>query len=176
MLALMVAAASGCVFFAGPSLGVGSIPFPVLPNHQQKAQDHFDERTRYNGVPILDPITDENHISLDPPSDDRVVRMLEKVRPVGASMPFLETTVRNIKGIEKNLIADFVDPVRVFPLVGPANLHHVHYECIVHFEEITHVGWPIPHMRHSPNEMEVLRIDMDHLHRVGGGNVSSPSM
>jgi hypothetical protein len=176
VLALAVAATSGCIGVGGPGLGAASVPLPVSPYHQQKAEDHAFESSRYGKVVIMPPITEDNHIALDPPSDDQVMRALEKVRPVGGSVPGLETTIRNVKGITKELISDYVDPVRVMPLVGPVQLHHAHYKCTVYFQEITHVGWPIPHMMKTDDGMEVLYIDCDHLHRVGGGDVHTPAM
>jgi hypothetical protein len=153
---------------------VASIPVPVSPFHQQQAEDYAFEKGRYGKVAILPPITEENHIALDPPSDDEVIRALEKVRPVGGSVPGLETTMRNVKGITKELIADYVDPPRVVPLVGPTQLHHAHYKCTIYFEEITQVGWPIPHQIKNENGQETLYIDKDHFHRVGGGEVDAP--
>jgi hypothetical protein len=157
-------------------VGIASIPVPVSPYHQQKAEDHAFERGRYTKVAILPPITEENHIALDPPSDDEVIRKLEEVRPIGGGVPGLETTNRNIKGITKELIADYVDPPRVVPLIGPVQLHHAHYKCTVYFEETTQVGWPIPHQIKTEDGIEVLYIDKDHFHRVGGGEVPAPIM
>jgi hypothetical protein len=174
VLALAVAATSGCVGVAGPGVGIASIPLPVSPYHQQVAEDRDFEKRRYEKTAVLPPITDANHIALDPPSDDQVIRELNRVRPVAGSVPGLETTYRNIKGITKELIADYVDPVRHFPLVGPAQLHHAHYKCTVYFEEVTHVGWPIPHQIRIEDGIQVLYIDKDHLHRVGGGEVHAP--
>ena len=175
VLALAVAATSGCVGVAGPGLGVGSIPLPVSPYHQQVAEDRAFERERYEKTAVLPQITDaSSHIALDPPSDDQVIRELNRVRPIAGSVPGLETTYRNIKGITKELVSDYVDPPRHFPLVGPAQLHHVHYKCTVYFEEVTQVGWPVPHQVKTENGMEVLYIDKDHLHRVGGGDAPAP--
>ena len=170
VLTLMVAGMSGCISVHGPGMGVLSIPAPVLPNHQQQAEDHAFETKRYNRVAVLPPIVEENHIALDPPSDDEVVRALERVRPVGGAVPGLEVTARNIKGITKELIADYVDPPRVVPMVGPVQLHHAHYKCTIYFEEITQVGWPIPHQIKTENGEEVLFIDKDHFHRYGSGS------
>ena len=173
-VALSLVATSGCVGVAGPTLGIASIPVPVSPYHQQQAEDHAYSKQRYEKVAILPPIMDDNHIALDPPSDDQVIRELEKVRPTAGSVPGLETTYRNVKGITKELIADYVDPPRHFPMVGPAQLHHAHYKCTIYFEEVTNVGWPIPHQVKTENGMEVVYIDKDHLHRVGGGETPAP--
>ena len=175
-IALSLVATSGCVGVSGPTLGVAGVPVPVSPYHQQKAEDYAFEQARYHKVAILPPIADENHIALDPPTDDQVQRELNRVRPVDGSVPGLETTIRNIKGITKELIADYVDPPRVVPMVGPAQLHHAHYKCTVYFEEITQVGWPIPHQIKTDDGIEILYIDKDHLHRVGGGEASVPAM
>jgi len=177
VLALAVTATCGCIGVAGPGVGIASLPFPVSPFHQQMAEDYAYEKARYGKVAILPPIEDVgSHIALDPPSDDQVVRELNKARPIDGSVPGLETTIRNIKGITKELIADYVDPPRVMPLVGPVQLHHAHYKCTVYFEEITHVGWPFPHMIKTENGIETLYIDADHLHRVGGGDANPPMM
>ena len=174
VLALVVAATSGCIGMAGPSAGIVSIPAPVSPYHQQAAEDRAYEKLRYGKVAILPPITDDNHIALDPPSDDQVIRELEKVRPTAGSVPGLETTFRNVKGITKELIADYVDPPRVVPLIGPVQLHHAHYKCTVYFEEITQVGWPVPHQVKTESGMEVLYIDKDHFHHYGGSEMHPP--
>ena len=175
ILALAVAATSGCVGVSGPGLGLASVPVPVSPYHQQVAEDRAFEELRYGKVAILPPITDvASHIALDPPSDDQVIRELNRVRPIAGTVPGLETTWRNTKGITKELIADYVDPPRQVPLVGPVQLHHAHYKCTVYFEEVTQVGWPIPHQLRTEDGMEVLYIDKDHFHRVGGGDAPAP--
>jgi hypothetical protein len=173
-LALAAAVTSGCVGVAGPGLGVASVPVPVSPYHQQVAEDNAFEKMRYGKVAILPPITEANHIALDPPSDDQVMRELNRVRPIAGTVPGLETTFRTVKGITKELIADYVDPPRVVPLAGPTQLHHAHYKCTVYFEEVTQVGWPVPHQVKTEDGMEVLYIDMDHLHRVAGGADHAP--
>ena len=81
---------------------------------------------------------------MDEPSDDEVMRQLEKARPVQGGLPMLREVQRNHVRIIKELIADYIDPPRVYPLLGPARLHHVHYKCIVYYNEIIHVGWPVP--------------------------------
>ena len=176
-IALAMLSMTGCaVGTAGPGFGVASIPVPVSPYFQQGYEDLAFEKARYGRVPVLPPITDENHIALDEPSDDQIARMLEKVRPVSGGVPGLETTYRNVKGIEKHKISDYVDPPRVVPMIGPAQLHHVHFKCIVYFEEVTQVGWPIPYQIKKDDAMEVLYIDLDHFHRVGGPENSTAGM
>ena len=174
LTALFAVASTGCLTY-GPGLGYGSIPVPVSPYFQGAYEDMAYEKERYGKVAILDPIVGE-HVALDPPSDDQIMRQLEKIRPVSGAVPGLETTYRNVKGITKELIADYVDPPRHFPLVGPAQLHHVHYKITVYFEEVTRVGWPIPYTIKNQDAVEVFYMDLDHLHRVGGGQADSPLM
>lgn len=168
-------ASTGCLT-AGPTVGVASIPVPVSPYFQQEYEDLAFERERYNKVAVLPPITDSNHIALDPPSDDQVMRQLEKIRPLSGAVPGLETSYRNVKGITKELVSDFVDPPRVMPLVGPVQVHHAHYKCTVYFEETTRVGWPIPYTIENEDAIETFYIDLDHLHRVAGGEADTPIM
>jgi hypothetical protein len=82
-------------------------------------------------------------------------------------LPGLEEVHRNNVRIVKELITDYIDPPRVYPLVGPAQLHHAHWKCIVYFTEVTRVGWPIPYTTTDEESQEVIYIDNDHLHMVG---------
>ncbi len=172
---LVLATSTGCLSY-GPTLGVASIPVPVSPYFQGGYEDKAFEEERYDKVAVLPPIVDSEHTALDPPSDDRCIRQLEKIRPVSGAVPGTETTYRNIKGITKELIADYVDPPRVLPLVGPTQLHHAHYKITVYFEETTNVGWPAPHTIKNEDAIETFYIDMDHLHRVAGGETEVPLM
>ena len=74
---------------------------------------------------------------------------------------------RNNVVIRKDLIADYVDPPRFYPLIGPAQLHHAHYKCTVYFTEVKRVGWPVPHTLTDEDSVEVIYIDHNHLHMVG---------
>lgn len=159
---------SGCFYSIGPTLGVASIPLPVSPYWQKSYEDKFHVNERYARVPILGPITAGGPVvALDPPSDDEVMWALERARPVQGGIPFLHETQRNNVTIIKEKIADYIDPPRVIPLIGPAQLHHAHYKCTVFFSEKKIVGWPFPHTLHDEEVMEVLYIDHNHFHMVG---------
>ena len=95
------------------------------------------------------------------------MRALEKANPVQGGLPFLHEIQRNNVRIVVEPIADYLDPPRVYPLVGPAQLHHCHYKCTVYYTEVTRVGWPIPYTNTDEDAQEVLYIDHDHLHMVG---------
>ena len=178
MVAVAGLTVTGCLNpAAGPDLGFLAVPIPVSPYFQDKAEDRAWEHERYKRVPIMGPITAGGPVkALDPPSDDEVMRALEHARPLEGGLPFLYEKQRNNVRIVKEKIADYVDPVRFVPLIGPAQLHHAHYKCTIYFEEVTWVGWPIPHEIRDENASEVIYIDHNHFHIVGNvdGGPSSP--
>jgi hypothetical protein len=169
LVAVAMGLATGCSnVVVGPNLGVASIPIPVSPYFQKKYEDKFWMKERYERVPILGPITEGGPaIALDPPSQDEVARALERARPVAGGIPLLHEVQRNNVRIVVEPIADYVDPPRVYPLVGPAQLHHAHYKCTIYFSETTRVGWPIPYTTVNEDTQEVVYIDHNHLHMVG---------
>lgn len=169
VIGLLALGATGCLNPAqGPDLGLLAVPIPVSPYFQDRAEDRAWEHERYDRVPIMGPITAGGPVkALDPPSDDEVMRALEKARPLEGGLPFLYEKQRNNVRIVKEKIADYVDPPRVIPLAGPVQLHHAHYKCTIYFEEITWVGWPIPHQIIDENASEVIYIDHNHFHIVG---------
>ncbi|PHS06244.1 MAG: hypothetical protein COA78_14485 [Blastopirellula sp.] len=166
-LAISALSSTGCTT-QGPYLGPLLFPIPVTPYQMKNKEDEFHEHERYGRVPVLGPIVPgAPHVSLDPPSDDEVMRALERARPVEGGLPFLHEVQRNNVRIVKEKISDFVDPPRVMPLVGPVQLHHVHYKCTIYFQETKRIGWPIPHTLRDQDTSEVMYIDHNHLHRVG---------
>ena len=177
LLAAVFLTAVGCITTHGPSLGILSVPVPVSPYLQTKAEDDFWVKERYERVPILGPISANGpHAALDAPSDDEVMRAFLKSHPLKSGIPFLYDVQRNDIQIVKEKIADYLDPPRFYPLIGPAQLHHAHYKCTLFFTEKTYVGWPVPHMLVDEESQEVLYIDHNHLHMVGNpdaGNVTS---
>jgi hypothetical protein len=159
---------AGCNTVCGPNFGIFGIPIPVSPYFQKLPEDKFWNNERYDRMPVLGPLTPGSpNTSLDPPSEDEVMRALEKARPVQGNMPLMYEIQRNNIRIVSEPVADYIDPPRVYPLAGPAQLHHVHYKCIVYFTEITRVGWPIPYTNTDEDCQEVVYIDHDHLHMVG---------
>ncbi|NLE38009.1 MAG: hypothetical protein GX621_08295 [Pirellulaceae bacterium] len=143
-------------------------PIPVPAYLQQELEDKAYEHERYERVPIMGPITSGGEArALDPPSEDQIMRAVEKVHKTRGGIPFLHTTQRDRVRIVVEPIADYVDPPRVYPLIGPAQLHHCHYKCIVYYTNTTRVGWPIPHTITDEDAQEVIYIDHNHLHMVG---------
>lgn len=168
---LSLLAAAGCTAY-GPNNftlgGWGAVPIPVTPFLQDELEDRFWEKERYDTVPILGPITEGGPaMALDPPSQDEIMRALEEARPLEGGLPFLHETQRNNVRIVLEPIADYVDPPRPVPLIGPARLHHAHYKATIYFTEITRVGWPIPYTKTNEDAQEVIYIDHNHFHIVG---------
>lgn len=167
---LLLVSATGCETAFGPAvdLGILAYPIPVSPYFQDQLEDNAHEQERYRRVPILGPITAGGPpVALDPPSDDEIMRALEAARPVEGGLPFLHEVQRNNVRIVRDLIGEYVDEPRVYPLIGPAQLHHAHYKCTIYFAEVTRIGWPIPHTKVDEDAQEVIYIDHDHLHMVG---------
>jgi hypothetical protein len=167
LMGLVCMTNSGCIGVAGPSLGIFGIPVPVSPYFQHRQERKFWEHERYERVPVLGPLTAGGPaVALDPPSDDEVMRALEKARPVEGGIPFLSETQRNNVRIIKEKIADYVDPPRFVPLIGPAQLHHAHYKCTIFFDERRIRTWPVPYSTEDET-VEVVYIDHNHFHMVG---------
>ncbi len=171
-LSLIAAAAlssTGCLGISnGFNLGPLAVPVPVSPYYQKLEEDQYWNHERYDRVPILGPITAGGpEVALDPPSDDEVMRAFEKARPIQGGLPLLHEVQRNNVRIVKQKIADYIDPVRQVPLIGPVQLHHAHYKCTIYYSETTHVGWPVPHTLTDQDAVEVIYIDHNHFHMVG---------
>lgn len=175
LLALPTLAASGCSWplntqFSSPSWHF-PVPVPLSPYFQKEQEDKFWMRERYQRVPILGPVTSGGPPqALDPPSPDEVMRALERARNVEGGVPLLHEIQRNNVRMVVEKLADYVDPPRVYPLIGPAQLHHAHYKCIVYYTEVTRVGWPIPYTTVDEDSQEVIYVDHNHFHMVGNVN------
>lgn len=172
MMALVIGCGAllqtGCFTSVGPSLGIFSIPIPVSPYTQKGYEDKFHVQERYGRVPILGPLVPGGPVeSLDLPSDDECWWALERARSVQGGIPFLYEQQRNNLRFVKEKIADYIDPPRVYPLLGPAQLHHVHFKVTAYFTERKIVGWPFPHTLVDEDAVEVVYIDHNHFHMVG---------
>ena len=169
MIAGSAVTMTGCFFPSqGPSLGLLSIPIPVSPYWQKELEDEHYVHERYARVPILGPITSGGPaVALDEPSDDEVWWAMERANPVQGGLPFMHEVQRNNVTMIKEKIADYVDPPRVVPLIGPAQLHHAHYKCTIYYSERKVIGWPFPHTLVDEDAVEVVYIDHNHFHMVG---------
>ena len=180
LIAVLLAASglssTGCITEQGPALGFLALPIPVSPFFQDRKEDEFWVKERYDRVPVLGPVTHGGPVvALDPPSDDEVMRALERAQPLEGGLPFLHEVQRDNVHIVKEKIADYVDPPRFYPLVGPAQQHHAHYKCTIYYTEVTRAGWPLPHTLRDEDAVEVVYIDHNHLHVVGDADVGPPT-
>ena len=169
MTALLLACAatsqSGCfwIMAQGPNLGPLAFPVPVPVGMQTSKEDKFWNYERYERAPVLGPIPAGGPCeAIDEPSDDEVMRALEKARPVQGNWPFLYEIQRN-----------HVDPPRHYPLAGPAQHHHAQYKCTIYYQEVKRIGWPVPHTLVDEDTQEVVYIDHNHLHMVGDVDTGS---
>jgi hypothetical protein len=147
-----------------------SFVWPILPSQQQRLEEDIQREER-DRVPILDPIPGEfaPPTCLDPPSEEEVWAKVPKFR--NGSPPFYEVQRNNARFlIEK--IGDKVDPVKIYPLAGAAQLVHCHYKCTIYFDELYWSDYPIP-FHHLDHRVEVVYIDKDHLSRAGGPAVAT---
>ena len=168
LLGIATLSSVGCAGVAGPNLGVFGIPIPVSPFFQDKKEDEWWIKERYDRVPILPPLVAGGPVeALDEPSDDEVMRSLERAHPVEGGLPMLHEVQRLNVRIVKEKIADYIDPPRHYPLVGPAQQHHAHYKCTVYYTEVTRSGWPLPYTTKDEDAREVIYIDHNHFHMVG---------
>ena len=163
--------ATGCTTYGPQNFtlgGLGCVPIPVTPYLQDQMEDQAWEKERYDSVPILGPLTEGGPtVALDPPSQDEIMRALEDAHPLEGGLPFLHEIQRNNVRIVVEPLEDSIDPPRVYPLIGPAQLHHAQYKCTVYYTEVSRVGWPIPYTTTNEDAQEVIYIDHDHLHMVG---------
>jgi hypothetical protein len=167
---LLVVGGSGCTFPLDTMCGPGQqlpIPTPISPWLQDKMEDRYWETERYKRVPILGPITAGGPpVALDPPTPDEIWRALLETRTVEGGLPFLWERQLNNARMTVELIGDYIDPPRVYPLIGPAQLHHANYKCTVFYTEVTRVGWPVPYTTVDEEASEVIYIDHAHFHRL----------
>jgi len=176
LVLLCLTSFSGCGPYLAVNPGLLSYPIPVSPYFQKELEDQAWENERYNKVPILGPITAGGPpVALDPPSQDEVMRAMERAHPIEGGVPYLFESQWNNVRMTIDPIADYVDPVRVYPLIGPAQLHHAHYKCTIYYVDTKRTGWPIPYTIRNEDAQEVIYIDHNHLHMVGNVEMGSSS-
>jgi len=168
VMALLLFSATGRDTIDVPDMGIHGYPIPVSPYFEDDEEGETCERERCRRVPVLGPVTADGPVkALDPPSEEEVLRALEKAYPIEGGLPLLHEVEREDVRIDIEPIADYVDPPRVYPLIGPAQQHHAHYKCTIHYTEVTRCGWPLPYAHTDENAKEVIYIDHTHLHMIG---------
>ncbi|HCP12978.1 MAG TPA: hypothetical protein DIT89_11655 [Planctomycetaceae bacterium] len=142
-----------------------TLPAVPVPAYQsQLIEDKLHEDERYNRVPVLDPV-EGDVFCVDPPSEDQVMRAMPN-DPAGGFAFFQETQINNVRIVVEPLV-DRLDDCKVYPLVGPARLHHCHYKCTIYYDKTVRAYWPVP-FTHTDQSQEVVYIDKDHLIRCAG--------
>src|SRR5262245_25516919 len=140
-------------------------PIPVQPWTAERLEQKLNHKND-GRVPIMPPIRDgyPPPICEDAPSESEILRAMPRV-PRG--VPYGYETFRDDVVIVKNRLVDKIDPPRFFPLVGPAQLHHCHWECIVYYTETCQSDYPFP-VKIRKARVQVIYIDKDHLHLYVG--------
>ncbi len=111
-------------------------------------------------MPIGPPILAGQRLDCsDAPDHAEILRALPRVTRV----PFLYDEWRDDVTINVEKLVDRVDPPRFFPLVGQAQLHHVHWKCTVSFTLTKTSTFPV-FLCEQCQRSEVVYIDKDHLH------------
>lgn len=155
--------ASGCNPF---TLGLFT-PVLVQPWVAERMEEKLSNKND-GRAPIMPPLREgyPPPICEDPPSDREVLRAMPRV-PRG--VPYIYETFRDDIIIVKNRLVDKIDPPRFFPLVGPAQLHHCHWECVIYYNELVQSDYPFP-VYVKKAKVQVLYIDKDHLHLFVGND------
>ena len=110
--------------------------------HRIEDRDTVDKPSQsQDDSSIQPPEVDHGHLAV--PSDDEVLRALKVVSATGKEWPFPREVKRDKVRIVKELVEEEVDELRVYPLIGPAQLHHVHYKCSVTCTKTTRFFGPI---------------------------------
>jgi hypothetical protein len=140
-------------------------PIPVQPWVAERMEEKFCHKNDHR-TPIMPPIREgfPPPICEDPPSEEEIVRAMPMV---ARGVPYIYEEFRDDIEIVTELLVDRIDPPRFYPLVGPAQLHHCHYKCIIYYTETVQSDYPFPYMCRRPR-VEVIYIDKDHLHLYVG--------
>lgn len=170
--ALLVPALGGCLppigFISSNPFSMGFYtPMPVPPWTTERMEEKYAYAEDFKTV-ILPPIRDGFPLPAceDPPDLQMVLRAMIHVK---RGVPYFCEEFRDDIELVTELLVDRVDPPRFFPLIGPAQLHHCHWKCIVFYTNTHESGYPFPY-KITKRKVEVLYIDKDHLHLVPGPN------
>jgi len=160
---LALAGSGGCYPY---SMGLFT-PIPVPPWVTERMEEKYcfknDHRT-----PIMPPIREGFPPPLceDPPSEAEILRAMPHIT---RGVPYVYEEFRDNIQIVSERLVDKIDPCRFYPLVGPAQLHHCHWKCMIYYLETIESGYPFP-FQCKNQRVEVIYIDKDHLHMCTNGN------
>jgi hypothetical protein len=153
----MPACLAGC--FNPFAMGIAT-PVPIQPWVTERMEEKYCHKNDYR-TPIMPPIREGTRpMCEDPPGLAEVLRAMPHV-PRG--VPYIYEEFRDNISYTYERIKDAIDPPRFYPLVGPAQLHHCHWKCTVHYLETFDTSYPFP-FQCKKQRTEVIYIDKDHLH------------
>lgn len=162
MALLPAITAGGCL----NPLGLGfATPIPIQPWVTERLEDKYLHKNDHR-APIMPPIKEgfPPPACEDPPTEGEILRAMPRV---ARGVPYLYEEFRDDIDIRVERMRDVIDPVRFYPLVGPAQLHHCHYKCIIYYTETVQSSYPFP-VKVKKRRVEVVYIDKDHLHQYVG--------
>lgn len=149
------------------SMGIFT-PVPVPPWVTERMEEKYCFKNDFR-TPLLPTIVKgaPPPVCEDPPDDARVLRAMPKVT---RGVPYFYEEHRDNVTVTTELIrsAERIDPPRFFPIVGLAQLHHCHWKCTIYYTETIESGYPFPYRCVRPR-VQVVYIDLDHLHSCPGG-------
>jgi hypothetical protein len=148
------------------SMGIGT-PVPVPPWVTERLEEKYTYKNDHRTT-ILPPIKEGFPPPLceDPPDEGRVLRAMPHIT---RGVPYFYEEFRDSLQVVVERQVDKIDPVRFFPLIGPAQLHHCHWKCTIYYNETVQSDYPFPIQVKRPR-VEVVYIDTDHLHLFPGEN------
>jgi len=160
--------------FVAPLGGVGCFPLsagiftpiPVPPWVTERMEEKMCHKNDFR-VPIMPPLKEGAPLPTceDPPDEARVLRAWPKV---ARGVPGFYEEFRDVVAIVPELIKDTIDPPRFYPLVGWAHKHICHWKVTIYYKETIESSYPFPY-RCVRDRVEVIYMDLDHLHPCPGG-------
>lgn len=156
-LVTTLASLGGCMPF---SMGIFT-PIPVPPWVAERMEEKYAFKNDFR-TPILPPIKAGTPPPLceDPPDEAAVLRAMPHIK---RGVPYFCEEFRDNIQVTSERLVDKIDPVRFYPLVGLAQLHHCHWKSTIYFTETIESGYPFPFRVKKPR-VEVVYMDKDHLH------------
>ena len=107
----------------------------------ERLEDKYNHKND-GRAPLMPPIRDgyPPPICEDPPSDQEILRAMPRV---ARGVPYVYEQFRDdVTDRQEPDLVDKIDPPRFFPLVGPAQLHHCHWECVIYYTETIQSDYP----------------------------------
>lgn len=101
---------------------------PILAMMLALVIQHFQKLPVDGTAQVLGPVTSGDDMFLDPPSREEVFRAIERVYQSSQGR-FAGIFVDTDQAIKIDFVESRLDRERVYPLIGPAMLHHQFWRC-----------------------------------------------